>query len=266
MTIGSCVLMSDWQSIPFDECTDYSPFHHPSMMDDFALMEESPSQLSECYRSGNTTSNFLKSFELDSWSRLTLNSGYTKELYLGGRAKFACKSTDTCSGLCHQHSTDRKLICLQYAILVSEQGCESLANRADVYDDSYHFEYSESFLCSSAISKVSFCINIDTLQSESQQQVDIQMLQRLPPEIGPKVMNMCLEANVTSRDCYWNPLSMVTGKLCEDCQPICRSRSHSLTFVQFLLGSALLLVSIPVAWIPVAALISNLVSTSGQVG
>lgn len=261
MTIASCVLMADWQAIPFDECTEYSPFHHPDMVDDYLV--ESSRQLnkrSQCYQSAEVTSNFLESFELDSWSKLTLDSGYSVKFPLAGDIKYSCKSTDTC--LCNQHPTDKKLICLQYAIRVNSEGCGILTERAQVYRGS---TYSEAFVCSSPISTFSFCVVLDTVPYQSQP-VQIQALNRLPSEIYPKAMNMCLEANVSSNDCYWSPQSIITGKRCEDCQPICRSISHSLTFVQFLLGSALLLVSIPVAWIPVAALISNRVPTTAQVG
>ena len=30
MTITGYLLMTDWQAIPYDPCTEYSPFHHPN--------------------------------------------------------------------------------------------------------------------------------------------------------------------------------------------------------------------------------------------
>lgn len=264
MTIGSCVLMADWQSIPFDECTNFSPFHHPSLIDDYNFTKGSKqfSKRSQCHPLVEVRSNFLNGFEVDSWSKLSLSSGYEMTLPLAESNKFVCKSANTCSDMCNKYyKNESSTICLKY--IVNWKGCGSLIDGTQMHFSSDRVNYSESFLCSSPISAISFCVILNT--SHNQSQVVETQAMNLPSEIFSIARNKCVAANTTWNDCYWNPQSIVTGKLCEDCQPICRSKSHSLTFVQFLLGSALLLVSIPIAWIPVAALISNRVSTNAQV-
>ena len=44
-------------------------------------------------------------------------------------------------------------------------------------------------------------------------------------------------------DCYWNKDSIITGDYCEDCLPICRSKSGSLSFVQMCIGVSLVLLA-----------------------
>ena len=44
-------------------------------------------------------------------------------------------------------------------------------------------------------------------------------------------------------DCYWNKDSIITGDYCEDCLSICRSKSGSLSFVQWCIGVSLVLLA-----------------------
>lgn len=44
-------------------------------------------------------------------------------------------------------------------------------------------------------------------------------------------------------DCYWNKDSIITGDHCEDCLSICRSKSGSLSFVQWCIGVSLVLLA-----------------------
>ena len=263
MTIGSCVVMADWQSIPYDECTEYSPFHNPGLVDNYYLLEPHRElfKRTHCNQLTDISSNILTSFELISRSKVTLLSGYTIENQFTDDTKFDCQPKDVCSTLCSQRYIEGKPVCLQYGARVNAEGCWT---QIDQVHNTLNSNASESFLCSSSRSSLSFCIFLHTIQ-EPPPLVQIQSLKRLKSDVYNEAMNMCLTANGTRNNCYWNPQSIITGKHCEDCQPICRSRSHSLTFVQFVLGSALLLVSIPIAWVPVAALISNRVSTAAQV-
>ena len=66
----------------------------------------------------------------------------------------------------------------------------------------------------------------------------------------------CEAQSSSGHDCYWNPVSQVTGKLCKDCDPVCRSAQKSLNFVQFAIGVTLL-----TSTIPVATITTNLVTT-----
>ena len=46
--------------------------------------------------------------------------------------------------------------------------------------------------------------------------------------------------NVSSYECYWNPVSRVTGQYCERCRPVCLSKAHTLKFIQLFVGVVLL--------------------------
>lgn len=95
--------------------------------------------------------------------------------------------------------------------------------------------------------------------------VKIQNLHLLNNDIYYKMMTLCEQAIVEGQHCHWIPKSIVTNRFCHDCQPICRSPKHSLNFVQFCIGAAILMLSIPVAWIPIASLVSERVNGELQV-
>ncbi|CAI8004560.1 hypothetical protein GBAR_LOCUS3955 [Geodia barretti] len=68
--------------------------------------------------------------------------------------------------------------------------------------------------------------------------VSIQSLQVVEEEVYQLAVNRCESAG---EHCHWIPNSHVTGKHCSDCQPICRSTTHTLNFVQFIVGIVLFL-------------------------
>ena len=43
-------------------------------------------------------------------------------------------------------------------------------------------------------------------------------------------------SDVPNYNCYWNPNSIITGEYCERCRPVCLSHSHTLSFIQFVIG------------------------------
>ena len=53
--------------------------------------------------------------------------------------------------------------------------------------------------------------------------------------------NQCIAMSTLDHTCYWNPLSRVTGKLCIECHPACRSEQSSLNFIQFCAGFGIIL-------------------------
>lgn len=76
----------------------------------------------------------------------------------------------------------------------------------------------------------------------------------------------CEAQSFSGHDCYWNPVSQVTGKLCKDCDPVCRSVQKSLNFVQFALGVTLLTSTIPVATIVTSLVTTQFLPQELQVG
>lgn len=41
--------------------------------------------------------------------------------------------------------------------------------------------------------------------------------------------------------CYWNAVSRVTGKICTECHPVCKSQQRSINFIQFSIGFSVIL-------------------------
>ena len=46
--------------------------------------------------------------------------------------------------------------------------------------------------------------------------------------------------NASDYECFWNPVSRITGEYCERCRPVCLSKTHTLSFVQLFVGMVLL--------------------------
>ena len=65
--------------------------------------------------------------------------------------------------------------------------------------------------------------------------------------------------------CYWNQHSRVTGEVCFECPPICRSEYKSLDFVQYCIGVAIFVLTIPISRVVLMVLISNSLSKEHQV-
>ena len=76
----------------------------------------------------------------------------------------------------------------------------------------------------------------------------------------------CEAQSFSGHDCYWNLVSQVTGKLCKDCDPVCRSVQKSLNFIQFALGVTLLTSTIPVATITTSLVTTQFLPQELQVG
>ena len=92
--------------------------------------------------------------------------------------------------------------------------------------------------------------------------VGVQSLQVVEGEVYQMAVNGCVSAG---EHCHWIPNSLVTGKHCSDCQPICRSPRHTLNFVQFTVGFSFFVCTSPILYIGIFILVSNSVSKQFQV-
>ena len=43
-TVTGYIFLADWQAIPYDPCTEYSPFHHPEIIDKLVFNSTSPAE------------------------------------------------------------------------------------------------------------------------------------------------------------------------------------------------------------------------------
>ena len=92
--------------------------------------------------------------------------------------------------------------------------------------------------------------------------VSIQSLQVVEGEVYQMAVSRCESAG---EHCHWIPNSQVTHKHCSDCQPICRNTQHTLNFIQFVIGLALLMSTISLMYTGVFLLLSESVSETFQV-
>ena len=72
-------------------------------------------------------------------------------------------------------------------------------------------------------------------------------------------------SGVSEFKCFWNPHSRVTGRDCQRCARLCRSHSHSLNLVQFLLGMSLIGSIIPSGRIAITLIASDALAGESQV-
>ena len=75
----------------------------------------------------------------------------------------------------------------------------------------------------------------------------------------------CVEASNAYHECYWNKRSIVTGKFCSECLPICRSVMNSLNFVQFCIGIAILALLTPLTITVLVIVASDITTAKSQV-
>lgn len=254
--------MADWQSIPYDPCTELSPFHHPDIVSHYRDLESTNTftKTKPPYKR-NMKCGKLDQNRFDStiYASIQVNL-HQKSVNASG---LACTEVDACS---RELCTDTFGQCLHYTL--DTNWCIQESNT--ITTASYSIDYSaRQFLCKQPL--FSLCITIyqerfmNESVNESLHSVHSQALQMLEVDLYEIAVNKCENANVQGHQCYWIPNSIVTKRHCSDCPLICRSRQHSLIFVQFCIGAALLMVSIPIAWVPVAGLISDRVHKEAQV-
>ena len=76
--------------------------------------------------------------------------------------------------------------------------------------------------------------------------------------------NESCEGN-SPQDCFWNPVSRITGEECNTCLPACLSRSKSLCFYQFSVGVLMLAIATPLIFVFVSIIASDIMPVGSQV-
>ncbi len=46
----------------------------------------------------------------------------------------------------------------------------------------------------------------------------------------------CEQFSNDTNNCFWNPISRITGDHCDRCRSVCLSENHSLNFIQLFIG------------------------------
>ena len=263
-SIAGFLIMTDWQAIPHDPCTNYSLFHHPELADSYRM------QLSE---SSSTTS-------LSTANNLCIPQPVGQIMSLPGdlyvqsdlwqwekhnQSSFRCSVSNTCEK-CNQLHEDS---CIHFISTADMGICLSHKNPSNTGLMYTNSTLPTFMLCTLQHQKhnSSSCFTVGPeadVQSSGQSffaAVHIQSLQVVQSAVYEIAVNGCESVD----NCHWIPNSQVTHKHCSDCQPICRNPKHTLNFVQFMIGVNLFFSTIPIMNTGIMLMMSNAVSKSFQV-
>lgn len=270
MSIIATALMGDWQAIRPDSCTGSSLFHHPELLHNYTTQL----QTQATPQGGSLTDRFH-------CERLNLSIGLQEHLSgldiyvfptVNEGVDSGCTLVDSCP-VCSQRNMYRTYsaepTCL-YLRLDPTRQCLQPIPAASVQARPH--PQPSSYSCSMRKSSFTFCVTVPPAPppnkyasvEEYVTDVHIQSVLVIEGRVSKLAMEQCEEHPHSS--CHWNPKSDITDKYCEDCPPICRKESNYLEFSQFAIGAALLLISVPVARVPITSLISDIVAKDGQVG
>lgn len=75
----------------------------------------------------------------------------------------------------------------------------------------------------------------------------------------------CESWSTSSHQCFWNQKSRITGEFCGTCHEVCLSEQKSMNFYQFCIGVLLISVTLPVGFVAIPAILSDITSVESQV-
>ncbi len=249
-TMCGYLIVTDWQTIPYDPCTEYSPFHHPEIVQYY---ENNTIIVGRFQAESHLdfTLPKLKGVKLLSNINLIFADGTFFESDL--RINLSCSHVDNCT------CALKNPACLHFKM---DENLNILL--ATSPEDVYYYDCSFNFNLRSPITA---CITLSRHQTAlvgnratapvSKQEAEIESINVLPKRVYFVARNSCIEANVTGHQCHWIPSSTITKKECKDCQPICRSVSQTLTFTQFLVGNGLLVYTSALQYSLIVSLVMN---------
>lgn len=237
MSIMGCALMADWQAISYDKCTYFSPYHNPTLTRNKTVEGFiHPTTQPRIQKIGDITNIFSSSFH----ERIS------------------------CSIISEENSCRRPLNnecrLIQYSpgieFSVYNYPCESIDNDKCIKTYTCQLNQEERFC---------LYVNETSRNEVNTQSFAVSAQNLLTKHTYKDMMKQCTQADVGDDHCYWIPDSPITKHYCSDCPPICRGFSKSLNFAQFCTGAALLMLSIPIAWVPVASMASERTTKQMQV-
>ena len=270
--------MSDWQAIKHDPCLDYSLYHNPELVKNLSASVEPDSQSlsSTCWNKSSSHDLFkgMANVEITN-GHLDL---YYNFLMYNNQKVLNCRlhtSTTTCY-ICRNSSADASLVEVHLETTGNEI-CYSSSAKYTPGPNSLKF----SIVCNGDKDKshcMSTCFHLhqegshetaimqETQKEDTQQLIghayknSLLLIQDL---VYNAARNKC--TSMTDDRCHWIPDSLVTHKTCRDCQPICRSLSHTMSFIQFVAGSIWFMLTYPVAEVALPVVISDSVQKDYQV-
>ena len=271
MTFAACILSADWQAIPPDPCTDFSPFHRPELIPNHSN-NQSHSRSTPVNAS---LSHFIINIQLGS------NNG---SVLTRLEAPLSCEQVGSCDCTRLQdciyrahgsHSYSRTTL---YAHAPSALYLPPIVFSCQLkpYHDTPSlphqllepvciFLYQNRTELPLTGSWTGRGHSLQDVTDPSLEPAYIQELTVLTDSVYNSSRHNCEHANVTTGRCHWIPSSVITGKECSDCQPICRNTEQTLRFWQFVLGTSILMAALPLLWVSLVAISSIQVRVESQV-
>ena len=279
MTFTACILSADWQAIPPDPCTDFSPFHRPELIpnhsNNHSKNRSTPVNTSLSHFTVNALSHFTINAQLES-----SNGSVPTRL----EAPLNCEQVETCdctkmqNCIYHTQGSHSYSKTSLHAHPPSGQylprimfSCQlkpphvTLSLPHQLLDPVCVFLYRNRTELLLNGSRTGRDHSLEDVTDSSLEPAHIQELTVLTDTVYNTSRHNCEHANVTTGRCHWIPSSVITGKECSDCQPICRNTEQTLTFWQFVLGTSTLMAALPLLWVSLVAISSIQVRVESQV-
>lgn len=273
-TILGLLVMTDWQAIPQDPCTQYSIFHHPELMYNYSAAGQSVGHLPKediCWSFGQEYQAFNSS-----GVRIEL------QVVMDMDAKPLARDLIEC-----------QLDLAPESCLNCNIGNESLVNLIFTMDSDRacyvpYWQPSKAFYEDSVIhvlcqvqnssSCISFCLEFQNDASNESEPFDPNLIRHTSTSIVEMAYAQTIQIlddseyhvakNVCEshqdNNCHWIPDSLLVNEHCVDCQPICRSVYRTLNFIQFAIGGLWFMFTVPIAEVSLPIVISDSVSHDSQ--
>ena len=299
MTITATLLMGDWQSLRHDPCNEASLFHHPDLLHTYTtqldhlssyknhtkphITDTTSDQLSTADIAGIECERLNLSLTLKQLlNSSTLNIYVYPNIVTGDVMSYGCEVVDSCPYCSLDRNDELRTYlatptCLRLHVN-SQQQCLERTSLLPWQQEPHPLSTSSSYLCTTPKSHFTYCLQLASSGSsesaaiqeeEEEEEQDMlsdlhrQSVQIVEGHVGLLAYRACRDHPAGT--CHWNPTSSLTHRHCEECPAICRHRSNYLEFSQFVIAAALMLVSVPVARVPITSIISDLVNPDQQV-
>ena len=289
MSIVATLLMGDWQAARSDPCTQASLYHHPDLLHTYTLEIDRASSDTHDTGSGGVVSASIECEQLNlsvSLQHHLKNTAvevyaYPNSIVARGVLRYGCEIVAVCQPCAEDEDRpySATATCLHLHINTQQQ-CLERAPLSPWQPEP--LPLMTSYSCTKPHSLFTYCLSshqtlsgsstagddLASIQEEEEEYIStvhLQSVEIVEGRVEQLASQHCEGHSSDHRRCHWNPNSVVTHRECEDCPLICRDRTNYLEFPQFTIAAALLLISVPLARVPITSILSDIVSPEQQV-
>lgn len=256
VTIGGYLALTDWQTIPYDPCTQYSPYHNPDMVQNLTKANVSVLALGQTATTGD--------FGLYTSLNFRFDNGFMQSVKIPLGLHGHCTKTTTCD--CYS-SSEKDKMCLTFISENSDKfNAVPLGSLVDKQKDGY-----DTYQCL-LFSHTTICIlkqatvTVPSHESNTQAVIGTDNTRKeLTRDQLTRASDKCINADIPNHICHWIPYKQLQNGVCRDCPPICRSTHRTLHIAQIVIGSSLLLIGYSMVWFTALAISTNLAMKKCQV-